>query len=153
MKCLSLRQPFATLVILGAKRAETRSWPTQHRGPLAIHAARQFPLDARALCEREPFRTVLEAAGYPTAEQLPLGAILGIVDVTDCRPAEDFDVDPASDEAAFGDFRPGRWGWLLANPSGLPLPIPCKGQLGLFDVPPHLRLRASFMVRLTRSGS
>jgi hypothetical protein len=39
MKALTLTQPSATLVAPGAKRIETRSWPTSYRGPLAIHAA------------------------------------------------------------------------------------------------------------------
>ncbi len=39
MKALTLWQPWATLVAIGAKRVETRSWSTSYRGPLAIHAA------------------------------------------------------------------------------------------------------------------
>jgi ASCH domain len=139
MKCLSLKQPFATLVITGRKRVETRSWPTTHRGPLAIQATRQLDAEARSLCEREPFRTVLESVGYRRIDRLPLGALLGTVEVTGCRPTEEVDVDPASDEAAFGDFRPGRWGWLFAEPTRLLKPLPCKGQLGLFDLPVRFR--------------
>jgi hypothetical protein len=139
MKCLSLKQPFATLVMIGAKRVETRSWPTAHRGPLAIHAARHFGPAARALCEREPFRARLKAAGYPAADRLPLGALLGTVDVTDCRPAAGLGVDPASEEAALGDFRPGRWGWVLDNVSRLLRPVPCAGRLRLFDVAHRFR--------------
>jgi hypothetical protein len=143
MKCLSLKQPFATLVMIGAKRIETRSWPTGHRGPLAIHASGRLDPDARALCEREPFRTRLKAAGYRSADRLPLGALLGTADVTDCRPAEELGIDPASEEAAFGDFRPGRWGWLLDDVSRLLSPLPCRGQLRLFDIP-HLFRRGCF---------
>jgi activating signal cointegrator 1 len=43
MKAITLTQPWATLVAIGAKRIETRSWPTNYRGPLAIHAAKGFP--------------------------------------------------------------------------------------------------------------
>ena len=42
MKCLSLWQPWASLVVIGAKRFETRSWPTNYRGPLLIHAAQRW---------------------------------------------------------------------------------------------------------------
>lgn len=41
MKALTLRQPCAQLVAIGAKRIETRSWSTSYRGPLAIHAAKR----------------------------------------------------------------------------------------------------------------
>lgn len=40
MKALTLTQPYATLVAIGEKRLETRSWRTSYRGPLAIHAAK-----------------------------------------------------------------------------------------------------------------
>ncbi len=43
MKAITLHQPWATLVAVGAKRIETRSWATSYRGPLAIHAARTTP--------------------------------------------------------------------------------------------------------------
>jgi hypothetical protein len=135
MKCLSLRQPFATLVVIGAKRFETRSWPTTHRGPLAVHAARHFDAEARALCAREPFRSVLEAAGYRSGDDLPTGVLVGSVEVIGCRLAEELDIDPASDEAAFGDFRPGRWGWQLARAVPLVRPLRYAGRLGLFEIP------------------
>ncbi len=43
MKCISLIQPWATLIIHGAKRFETRGWRTLYRGPLTIHASGCFP--------------------------------------------------------------------------------------------------------------
>lgn len=41
MKAVTISQPFATLVALGAKTLETRSWATKHRGDLAIHAGQK----------------------------------------------------------------------------------------------------------------
>ena len=46
-RCLSLIQPWATLVAIGAKKVETRSWKTPYRGWLAIHASKAFPKDAQ----------------------------------------------------------------------------------------------------------
>jgi hypothetical protein len=43
VKCLTVRQPHAQLIVLGPKRIETRSWATKYRGPLVIHAAKQRP--------------------------------------------------------------------------------------------------------------
>ena len=54
MKALSLTQSWATLVTIGAKKLETRSWPTYYRGPLLIHAAKGFPPAARAICYTGP---------------------------------------------------------------------------------------------------
>jgi activating signal cointegrator 1 len=62
MKVLTLTQPWATLVAIGAKTIETRSWPTKYRGPLAIHAAKHIPTEYRKLTgwTVEPFASVLE---------------------------------------------------------------------------------------------
>ena len=137
MKCLSFIQPWATLVILGAKRWETRSWHTHYRGPLAIHASRNFPEAARDLCYREPYRSLLVPAGYKSSADLPLGRVLGTVDLLDCLPAR---VAAAkwpvnSLEIALGDYRSGRWAFQLDHAVRFALPIPVAGRLGLFDVP------------------
>ncbi|MCB2188832.1 MAG: ASCH domain-containing protein [Deltaproteobacteria bacterium] len=39
MKCLSIRQPWASLIVAGMKDVENRSWATKYRGPVLIHAA------------------------------------------------------------------------------------------------------------------
>jgi hypothetical protein len=65
MKTLTLTQPWATLVSLGAKTFETRSWKTDYSGPLAIHAAKGFPGWAKDLCsiDDEYFYKALRPAG------------------------------------------------------------------------------------------
>ena len=64
MKALTLTQPWATLVAMGAKRIETRSWTTNYRGPLAIHAGKGpstigWPQLNHICNHTEPFRSVL----------------------------------------------------------------------------------------------
>jgi hypothetical protein len=88
MKALTLTQPWASLVAIGAKRIETRSWSTSYRGPLAIHAAKGFPNDARRLCMQEPFRYAL-FADLPSdgpfrdkVNDLPLGEIVAVCRLT-----------------------------------------------------------------------
>lgn len=95
MKALTLTQPWATLVAIGAKRIETRSWWTGYRGPLAIHAAKNLtPVGGRVgladLCGREPFKRVLDSVWQPSGtfwapESLPLGCVVAIVDLVDCH--------------------------------------------------------------------
>jgi activating signal cointegrator 1 len=55
MKALSLTQPWATLVAIGAKCIETRTWHTFYTGTVAIHASKGFPRDARVRCGQPPF--------------------------------------------------------------------------------------------------
>jgi hypothetical protein len=63
MKALSLIQPWASLIVLGEKRIETRSWPTRHRGHLAIHANKNLPDDRRRLCNGH--RRFVKAQPWP----------------------------------------------------------------------------------------
>lgn len=72
MKAISLWQPWATLVAIDAKRFETRSWKTNYRGLLAIHAAKKFELVQKEYCLQDPFFAVLKANGL-SVDNLPLG--------------------------------------------------------------------------------
>jgi activating signal cointegrator 1 len=74
MKALTIYQPWATFIVHGFKHYETRSWQTQLRDRIAIHAGRRLLKDATALCEMEPFRTLPTQAGYANFKSLPLGA-------------------------------------------------------------------------------
>jgi hypothetical protein len=135
MKALSLIQPYATLVLAGAKRYETRSWSTTHRGLLAIHASRTVPLGIQHACAEEPFRSALRAAGYESTVELPRGVLLGTVELLDVIRADRLDQTQLSaEELAFGDFGPGRYAWLLANPQLLAVPVALQGQRGLFKI-------------------
>lgn len=150
MKAITLTQPWATLVAIGAKRIETRSWATSYRGPLAIHAGKGLgPVGGKRglqeLCEQEPFRSVLLAHGVDWTD-LPLGAVVATCNLVDFvrfqRNSQWFTVQRDGDmtswritdqERAFGDYAPGRLGWLLADIRRISEPIPAKGSLGLWE--------------------
>lgn len=152
MKALTLTQPWAQLVALNAKQIETRSWSTQYRGTLAIHAAKGFPPEARRLCAlQEPFRSVLREAGFNVtgplkADFMPLGVVVATCRLVDCirvtHPQVYFGVrtdsvlrlPPEEPELSFGDYTPGRYAWILTDIKPLATPIPCKGALSLWDV-------------------
>lgn len=140
MKALSLTQPWATLVVAGAKHYETRSWPTKHRGPLAIHASKHFPKDCILLCKFPHFQECLEIAGYPNPRDLPTGALVGLVYMTECMEARHAMQDPklSRHEPHFGDFGRGRFAWKLKDPWKLENPIACTGRLGLWNLPEEL---------------
>jgi len=87
MKTISLWQPWATLVAIGAKQYETRSWSTKYRGLLAIHAAKRFDEVQKAYCEQEPFCSALLAGGF-SMKNLPLGGILAVVKLVDITKTE-----------------------------------------------------------------
>jgi pimeloyl-ACP methyl ester carboxylesterase len=87
VKALSLRQPWATLVAIRAKKIETRSWSTAYRGMLAIHAAAKLPKNCRTLAQRsEPFRSVISQAAFPEdwEDRLPGGAVVATARLEHC---------------------------------------------------------------------
>jgi hypothetical protein len=151
MKCLSLWQPWASLIIIGAKRFETRSWETLYRGPLLIHAAKHFGRAEEELCLHEPYLSTLEAGGFFREIRkndwqmvAKFGCILGVADLVECWLCGNFRLRNAGGvqfpnaiaqtESEFGDFSPGRFAWQLENVLRFPTPIPFNGHQGIFNV-------------------
>lgn len=135
MKVISVIQPFATLLAIGAKKNETRGkgWKYKHLGEVAIHSSKNFPMGYRKLCEKEPFKSVLAAAGY-NEDNLPLGKIIAVGDlVKRIEMTPDFIDSLSEQEKAFGWYEPGRVALRFENMRLLPEPIPAKGQLGLWN--------------------
>lgn len=139
MKTLSLWQPWATLIAIGAKRFETRSWNTKHRGLLAIHAAKKWDGLLKEYCEMEPFRSALHIDEQAVA--LPLGAIVAVVKVVDVHRVEGIRNSLRPSEKAFGNYADGRYAWQLELVKRFEKPIPMNGAQGLFEVADDLILR------------
>ena len=148
MKAITLTQPWATLVAIGAKKIETRSWPTKYRGPIAIHAAKAFPGWAKQTCEEYLFQRAL---GLPDRSEgdlqkwmdamrdgikaLPLGQVIATARIVNCIETHLIErfVQPFTEqERAFGDYTPGRYGFLLEDVRQIE-PAPAKGALGLWE--------------------
>jgi hypothetical protein len=117
MRCLSVRQPWASLIASGRKTIELRSRRTRHRGPLVICAASR------------PW------VGEHSFELGPLGVSVALVDLVECRPAMPKDARAACIEPPEGWFA-----WEIRIIRQLP-PMPVKGALGLFT-PPYAVERA-----------
>lgn len=132
MKALSLLQPWATLVVIGAKKIETRSWQTQHRGKLLIHASTG---KAGSIFVNElPFKKYIE-----DFNKLPFGAIIGMVSLIDIVRTEELFLDDTEmnkltmEEKAFGDYSSGRFAWILEYPVQFATSIPARGSLRLWN--------------------
>lgn len=120
MKALSIRQPWAWLIIHGGKDIENRTWTTSYRGPLLIHAA-------KGMTQAEYRDAVLFALDrgvcVPDWHELKRGGIIGAVDLAHT-------VAFSSSPWFAGN---GHFGFVLRNPKPLPF-HPCKGALGFFEV-------------------
>ena len=128
MKALTLYQPWASLVAIGAKRIETRTWKTTYRGPLAVHAARCIPkpylFHSHSDFELRLLR-LASAAAASDRNEFPRGAVLCICELVDCTPTTSF--SPYFVEQLYGDFTPGRWAWMLQLREIFTKPIPARG--------------------------
>lgn len=206
MKALTLHQPWATLVAVGAKQVETRGWATRYRGPIAIHAGHRRPplmhlpklwsrgstrdeqhhynhrtwlvidtiTDPRYQGPQPTGKRIPKTAQTPTlfwpsegpdgagvwdpdtgeggrTEHLSLGAFVATATLVDVLPTEAITWMPddgiagpgrwgvgdrccaiEENQRPLGDFRPGRYVWLLADIERLPDPIPARGHQGLW---------------------
>ena len=153
MKALSLWQPWASAIALGAKRIETRDWATAYRGPLAIHAAKRCVKGELAEMGADPtWRGALDRPGNDgPLTDLPFGAIVAVCRLVDCLRTDDIDREmlledrhPAWGGAGgelydwsewdMGNFGPHRFGWVLEDMRAVG-PIPWRGAQGLFEIP------------------
>lgn len=160
MLAITLHQPYATLIAIGAKQIETRSWATAYRGPIAIHAAKTMPEYARdAASGCEPIYRALKAAGYttrielkthkllnPAMRWLPSSAIVATARLVDCVRVRGYSflyqqqsirpgllLPPEGDELWYGDYTPGRYAWILEDIVPLDPPVPASGAQGLWE--------------------
>lgn len=137
MRAISLWQPWASLVAIGAKLYETRSWSTHYRGPLLIHAAKRLEDSETRLCFDEPFKTCLKAAGYRKVSDLPRGAVVCIVDLVAIFGTKNIAHQLSVQERAFGNYQPGRFAWQLKNLIRISKPVPMRGRQGLWTPAPE----------------
>ena len=135
MKAISLTQPWATLIALGEKKFETRSWPTRYRGPIAIHASKAFPGWAKEMASEMPFYEALRPGGTYMHPELTLGVIVCVTSIVGCYTTEWGLKNLDKKELAFGDYGEGRWCFKLGSIEkrfGM-AEFPVKGHLGLWD--------------------
>lgn len=123
MKAITLEQPFASLISIGAKTMETRPWYTDYRGPLAIHA------ENSATAVTDPYHRSLLASAGLDCDRLPLGKIVAIVRLANCEKVVQSNI-PCYPQLAFSDFTPDWYVWQLADICPLAMPIPAKGAKG-----------------------
>ena len=121
LTAITLHQPWASLIAAGKKHYETRSWGTDYRGPIAIHAAKKLHED-KSLTNLLDFKP----------NEIPLGAIVAIADLTDCiLMDQEFILKQSSFEQYLGLWEVGRYAWKLENVRAIE-PIPATGKQGLW---------------------
>lgn len=121
MKALSIRQPWAWLIINAGKDIENRRWWTLYRGRVWIHAAKG--ITAREYDEAKYSVAMIDPKiVIPEFNVLEKGGIIGEAEITGC----------VTESASPWFF--GHYGFMLAHAMALPF-TPCRGSLGFFDPP------------------
>jgi len=118
MKVLSLKQPFAELILLGKKRIELRTWKTKFRGEFLIHASKVVDKEA------------MKKFGF---KELPLGCIVGkarLIDIKEYKNEEEYVKDK---KLHLADVSWGNYGWVLEDVKRVEK-VYCKGKLGLWEI-------------------
>lgn len=124
MKVITIKQPWATLIVEGYKRFEFRSWKTNYRGNILIHAGKGIDKEA------------MERLKKYLPDEIPIGKIIGKATLTDCVPmSKDFaDMLSKENNDIYTTHSFSRnYGFKLENVEKLDNPIEIRGQLGLWN--------------------
>ena len=121
IKALTVRQPWAELILRGRKPYELRSWKTNYPGLLLIHSAMRMDTNHAKQMGLEPHK-------------LTTGSFVGFVILSDVRPYSRNDAKLLRMKRAGGGWHPNLYSWVIRKPRRIS-PIKAKGQLGLFKVP------------------
>lgn len=152
MKAITIHQPWATLIALGEKHFETRSWATKYRGPIAIHASKADPSKQMSALDEHVYKriwhNIIKLPGVFCPSDLPTGAVVAIANLTECyeikrdvlgglvildAPNRKTHFNTTDKEFYFGDYTSGRYAWELDDLQVLSKPIPAKGQQRIWN--------------------
>lgn len=126
---LSLWEPWASLIVAGFKRHETRHWSTKVRGRIAIHATQRVDRDGAPdeLCDF--------ALGDGWAKTRPTGCVVAVANLTGCFAADHLAegrpplLQPIQDcDFLSGNYDDGRFGFRLDEVRPLRDPLPLKSR-------------------------
>lgn len=134
MKAITVLQPWAWLLATGKKRCETRSWKTNYRGEILIHAGKK---NMTYIMRQTFFEAMyMKQAGVFNTEMIT-EAIIGKANLVNCvridEAMRELIRKQHFDEYAFGYFSPGRYAWVMENPVLFDTPIPARGYQGLWN--------------------
>lgn len=128
MKVLSIIEPWATLIKEKKKFIETRSWKTSYRGELYIHASKK-KINKRDLHTLELFKLIPNVS-------MEYGKIICKCKLIDCvYMDQDFlnKIQKNKQELLCGDYKLGRYAWILEDVEVLDKPISTNGHLSIWN--------------------
>lgn len=143
--CLSMHQPYASLLVMGAKIHEGRTWYSSHRGRLWIHAASKPPTDEEVKFLQNQHRLTSGVENYQFPPYYPTSCLLGSVDVEDCLAQEEYREKFPDGESA------SPFVFICTNPQELLIKFPMSGKHKLFKLEPNIHQAAKKTVKKSPS--
>ena len=118
MKALSIKQPFAELILQGKKKIELRKWNTKFRGEFLIHAS------------LIPNKEAMKEFGF---SDLPIGCIVGKATLVDVKKYNNEEEHALDRNFHLASSYWSNYGFILNNIKRIEKPIPCKGSLNFWE--------------------
>lgn len=123
MKAITIKQPWASLIVHGIKDIENRNWRTNFRGRVLIHSSAKGDSGKfGCLQPNQRDKVLYTPIGRTFFNDLPFGSIIGSVEIVDCVQ---------NHTSVWADK--GVYNWVLANPILFPETIPAKGKLSFWE--------------------
>ncbi len=132
LKAISLWQPYCSLIALGIKQYETRSWKTNYRGKLLICSTAKLTKK-----QYQQYWKICSSVELPDWNEInfPCGKAIAVCDLVDCIPITPSLITQQSEtEIKSGDWEVGRYAWKLENIQPITEPFAVKGKQGLFNI-------------------
>lgn len=141
MKAITVIQPWATLLASGKKHCETRSWKTNYRGEILIHAGAMRYNYFSDVCQRKkeliPYFNNAGIGNDADLQALPFKAIVGKANLVNCVLVDTLTAElireQHPEEYAFRNFSLGRYAWVMEDAVLFDKPIPASGKQGLWN--------------------
>ena len=134
--CLSMHQPWASLLVMGIKKVEGRVWYTPHRGRLWIAATTRTPTEQDIVGVEGMYRALYGHQNVSFPKHYPTSCLLGCVDVVDCLAQEDY-----KEEFPEGESE-SPYVFVCENPQQLTVKFPVKGQHKIWKLDPGIHKAA-----------
>lgn len=140
-KCLSMHQPWASLLVAGIKVHEGRMWYSSHRGRLWIAAAAKVPTPEEIQQLEHMYRVLLKDEYLQFPKHYPTGCLLGCVDVVDVLPQEEYRTQFPEGESD------SPYVFVCESPQEMILKFPIKGDHKIYKLDPKIHQAAKKALR------
>ncbi|KAK6645801.1 hypothetical protein PHAVU_L001688 [Phaseolus vulgaris] len=134
--CLTMHQPWASLLVYGIKRVEGRSWPSPIKGRLWIHAASKVPDESTIKAMEYFYREIYALNGVTDIQfpqHYPVSRLLGCVEVVGCLTRDELACWEMVPEGVRLEAQTN-YCWLCERPQKLLIPFEMRGYQGVYNL-------------------